>query len=208
MGRVRVLSVRTDMKESRRCPWCGDDPLYVAYHDTEWGVPERDSQRLFAKLVLDGAQAGLAWITILRKREGYYRAFDGLNPEAMARYSDAKLGELMLDSGIVRNRLKIWGARQNAQAYLRMEGAGQDFSEFLWGFVDGMPVQNRWRSMGEVPATSAASDALSKALRKAGFTFVGSTIVYAFMQAVGMVNDHLVGCPRRAACGRLGKEGL
>ncbi len=186
-----------------RCPWCGDDPLYVSYHDSEWGVPERDSQRLFAKLLLDGAQAGLAWITILRKREGYYRAFEGFDPEIMAAYSDAKLAELMLDPGIVRNRLKIKAARQNAQAYLRLRESGIDFSEFLWGFVGGQPLRNRWKSMSEIPATSAESDAMSKALKKAGFTFVGSTIVYAFMQAVGLVNDHLVSCPRHQACAAL-----
>ncbi|WP_416456044.1 DNA-3-methyladenine glycosylase I [Saccharophagus degradans] len=188
---------------AQACPWCGSDPIYVHYHDTEWGVPEYDNQALLAKLILDGAQAGLSWITILKKRDGYYRAFDQFNPEKMARYTDAKLEKLMLDDGIVRNRLKIKSARQNAQAYLRiMKNGGpngeKDFSEFLWSFVGGQPIQNNYHSMSDVPAYSLEAEAMSKALKKAGFNFVGPTIVYAFMQAVGMVNDHLVSCPRHA----------
>ncbi len=187
---------RVSKNEESRCPWCGDDPLYVEYHDTEWGVPERDSQQLFAKLILDGAQAGLSWITILRKREGYLKAFDGLDPAKMARFSDARLEKLMDDPGIVRNRLKIQSARRNARAYMRLKDEGIDFSEFLWGFVGGKPIQNRWKTMEEVPTVSAEAEAMSKALKKAGFNFVGPTIVYAFMQAVGMVNDHLTTCFR------------
>ena len=186
-----------------RCPWCGNDSLYVSYHDTEWGVPVRDSQALFAKLILDGAQAGLSWITILRKREGYYRAFANLEPVKLARFTDQKLEKLMLDPGIVRNRLKISSVRQNAQAYLALEKQGIDFSEFLWSFVGGKPIQNRLESMAEAPTTSPEAEAMSKALKKAGFNFVGPTIVYAFMQAVGMVNDHLITCPRHKACAKL-----
>lgn len=188
---------------TQACPWCGSDPIYVSYHDTEWGVPEYDNQALLAKLILDGAQAGLSWITILKKRDGYYRAFDQFNAEKMARYTDKKLEKLMLDEGIVRNRLKIKSARQNAQAYLQiMKNGGpngeKDFSEFLWSFVGGKPIQNNPHSMSDVPAFSPEAEAMSKALKKAGFNFVGPTIVYAFMQAVGMVNDHLITCPRHA----------
>ncbi len=183
-----------------RCSWCGDDPLYVTYHDTEWGIPERNSQALFGKLILDGAQAGLSWITILRKRENYLEAFDGFDPVKVARYSDAKLETLMNNPGIVRNRLKILSARGNARAFLRMRNQGIDFSEFLWDFVGGKPIQNAWKSMDELPATSPEAEAMSKALKKEGFNFVGPTIVYAFMQAVGMVNDHLLDCFRHGEC--------
>ena len=183
-----------------RCPWCGDDPLYVQYHDEEWGVPIYDDRLLFAKLILDGAQAGLSWITILRKRENYWAAFDQFDPEKIARYDEAKIGELLQNPGIVRNRLKVQSAVKNAQGYLAiMENEGS-FSRFLWQFVDGEPIQNRWQTMAEVPAQTAVSQALSKALKRHGFSFVGPTIVYAFMQAVGMVNDHLVTCFRHEAC--------
>ena len=183
-----------------RCPWCGDDPLYVRYHDEEWGVPVYDDRLLFAKLILDGAQAGLSWITILRKRENYWAAFDQFDPEKIARYDEAKIGELLQNPGIVRNRLKVQSAVKNAQGYLAiMENEGS-FSRFLWQFVDGEPIQNRWQTMAEVPAQTAVSQALSKALKRHGFSFVGPTIVYAFMQAVGMVNDHLVTCFRHEAC--------
>ncbi|MCW5750642.1 MAG: DNA-3-methyladenine glycosylase I [Alphaproteobacteria bacterium] len=180
-----------------RCGWVGvKDPLYVHYHDTEWGVPEWDDRALFEKLLLDGFQAGLSWITILRKRDNFRRAFDGFAPERMARYRDARLEKLMQDPGIVRNRAKIEGARANARAYLEIMARDGSFSRFLWRFVDGRPKVNRWREMRQVPTDTVESQAMSKALRQAGFTFVGPTITYAFMQAVGMVNDHLVTCFR------------
>lgn len=179
-----------------RCQWCLGSEIYVRYHDEEWGVPEHDDQRLFAKLILDGAQAGLSWITILKKREGYYQAFDGLDPEKMARYSEAKMAALMNDPGIVRNRLKIAAAVTNARAYLKLREEVGSFDAYLWGFVGGRPIRNAWNSMKEIPATSRESDAMCKDLRKRGFKFVGSTICYAFMQAVGMVNDHRVDCFR------------
>ena len=186
------------MTELIRCPWCGTDPLYVQYHDEEWGVPVYDDQVLFAKLILDGAQAGLSWITILRKRENYYRAFDNFDPVRMAAYDEAKIAALLADPGIVRNRLKIRAAVQNAQAYLRIQAEEGGFSVFLWQFVGGCPIQNNWRTLADFPAKTAESEAMSKALRRRGFNFVGPTICYAFMQAVGMVNDHTVDCFRYA----------
>lgn len=183
----------------KRCSWCGDDPLYQQYHDEEWGVPIWDSRELFEKLVLDGAQAGLSWITILRKREGYRKAFDNFDPDKMARYTDKKLEKLMQNPDIVRNRLKINSARQNARAYLAIQET-DDFSRFLWDFVGGAPLQHRRKTMADIPAATAESEAMSKALKKAGFNFVGPTIVYAFMQAVGMVNDHVTSCHRHAVC--------
>jgi DNA-3-methyladenine glycosylase I len=180
-----------------RCPWPGADPLYVHYHDTDWGVPEHDDRALFEKLLLDGFQAGLSWITILRKRDNFRRAFDGFDPEVMARYGPDKLAALMQDPGIVRNRAKVEASVRSAQAFLAIREK-QGFSAFLWDFVDGAPVQNAFRSSKEVPAETEVSRRMSKALRQAGFNFVGPTIVYAFMQAVGMVNDHLVGCHRHA----------
>lgn len=188
------------MMKTKRCSWCGEDPLYVRYHDTEWGIPEYNRKALFGKLILDGAQAGLSWITILRKRENYLKAFDGFDPIKMARYSDSKLEELLLDPGIVRNRLKIASARRNAQAYLRLKYRGVNFSDYLWDFVDGKPIQNTWKSMDELPTTSPEAIAMSQSLKKEGFNFVGPTIVYAFMQAVGMVNDHLTSCFRHSEC--------
>ena len=187
-----------------RCGWCGDDALYVRYHDTEWGVPLKDDRALFEFLVLEGAQAGLAWITVLRKREGYRTAFDDFDPAKVARYSDAKLERLLQNPGIIRNRLKIKSARRNAQAFLAVQEEWGSFSDYIWNFVDGRPIQNRWRSLAEVPASTALSDSISKDLRKRGFNFVGSTIVYAHMQATGMVNDHLVDCFRHEECRRLG----
>lgn len=184
--------------KTERCTWCGSDPLYVAYHDEEWGVPVYNSEDLFAKLILDGAQAGLSWITILRKREGYYKAFDGLNPYLMARYSDKKIEKILQNPDIVRNRLKVQSAVKNAKAFVKMQKEGQDFSEFLWQFVGGKTIQNNWKASRQVPAVTAEAEAMSKALKKAGFNFVGPTIVYAFMQAVGMVNDHVLSCPRHA----------
>ena len=183
-----------------RCPWPKLDPLYVAYHDQEWGVPELDDRALYEKLVLDGFQAGLSWITILRKRENFRRAFDGFEPEKIARYTARKIERLMQDEGIVRNRMKIEGAVMSARAWLAIMEKEGSFSTLLWDFVDGRPKVNRFRSTRQVPAETAISRALSKELSGRGFRFVGPTIVYAFMQAVGMVNDHLVKCHRHAAC--------
>ena len=179
-----------------RCRWPGNHPLYLAYHDREWGVPVRDDQQLFEMLQLEGAQAGLSWITILRKRENYRRAFDGFDPEKIARYTPAKIERLMADEGIVRNRLKIEGVVASAKAYLAMRKEGLTLSKFLWDFVDGKPIVNRLKPGGPIPAETEISQAMSKALKQRGFKFVGPTIVYAFMQAVGMVNDHLVTCYR------------
>jgi DNA-3-methyladenine glycosylase I len=178
-----------------RCPWPQQDPLYVAYHDKEWGVPEFDDRALFEKLLLDGFQAGLSWITILRKRENFRRAFDGFRPEKIARYTPAKIERLMQDAGIVRNRLKIEGAVKSARAYLEvMENGG--FSRLLWDHLDGKPKVNAFRSIRQIPAETALSRTISKELAQRGFKFCGPTIVYAFMQATGMVNDHLVTCFR------------
>ena len=189
-------------KTVARCGWCGDDALYVKYHDEEWGVPLKDDRALFEFLVLEGAQAGLAWITVLRKREGYRAAFDGFDPAKVARYSDAKLARLLKDSRIIRNRLKVFSARRNAQAFLAVQEEWGSFSSYIWHFVDGRPIQNRWRTLAEVPARTDLSDRISKDLSKRGFNFVGSTIVYAHMQATGMVNDHLVECFRHQECQR------
>ncbi|GIK80094.1 MAG: DNA-3-methyladenine glycosylase I [Pseudorhodoplanes sp.] len=183
-----------------RCPWPKDDPLYVAYHDEEWGVPEYDDRALFEKLVLDGFQAGLSWITILRKRENFRRAFDGFAPERIARYNARKKAALMADAGIVRNRAKIEGAVLSARSWLDIMEKENGFSHFLWDFVDGRPRVNRFRSTAQVPAETPLSRKISKELSARGFKFVGPTIVYAFMQAVGMVNDHLVACHRHDAC--------
>lgn len=187
-------------KSITRCAWCGDDPLYIAYHDNEWGVPEYDSNTLFEFLLLEGAQAGLSWITILRKRENYRQAFDGFDPEKMARYTQRDIQRLLENKGIVRNRLKIESAINNARCYLNIEAPGRSFSDYLWSFVDGRPVQNHYKSMADIPATSPVSMQMSKTLKKDGFKFVGSTICYAQMQATGMVNDHIVACHRHKAC--------
>lgn len=185
-----------------RCPWCGTDPLYVAYHDTEWGVPERDSRALFEKLVLDGFQAGLAWITILRKREQFRRAFGGFDPRVIATWGEPEVARLLADAGIVRHRGKIEATIGNARAWEAIEDR-EGFSNFLWRHVEGRPLQNRWSDIAQVPAETAQSRAMSKALKSAGFRFCGPTIVYAFMQATGMVNDHLVTCPRHGAVAAL-----
>ena len=182
-----------------RCQWCGEDPLYVRYHDEEWGVPVHDDRTLFEFLVLEGAQAGLSWITVLRKREHYRAVLDDFDPARILRYPDSKLDALLADPGVIRNRLKIASLRLNAHAFLEIQAAQGSFSNYVWGFVDGRPLQNRRRAMGEVPARTAQSDALSKDLARRGFKFVGSTIMYAFMQAVGMVNDHTVECFRHRA---------
>jgi DNA-3-methyladenine glycosylase I len=183
-------------KEISRCPWAGTDPLYVAYHDREWGVPVFDDRKLFEFLILEGAQAGLSWITILKRREGYRRAFAAFDSEKVARFSKKKAEALMGDAGIIRNRLKIKSAISNAKAFLAVQEEFGSFSKYQWGFVDGVPVRNKWDDIRQLPASTPLSDAFSKDLKKRGFTFVGSTIVYAHMQAVGMVNDHLVGCFR------------
>jgi DNA-3-methyladenine glycosylase I len=186
-----------------RCPWPRQDPLYVAYHDEEWGVPEYDDRALFEKLLLDGFQAGLSWITILRKRDNFRRAFDGFAPEKMARYTPKKIEKLMLDPGIVRNRLKIEGATASARAFLEIMENGEGFSRLLWDLAGGRPKVNRFRSIAQVPAETAVSRRISKELASRGFKFCGPTIVYAFMQAVGMVNDHLASCHRHAALAKL-----
>jgi len=182
-----------------RCAWAGSDPLYQAYHDEEWGVPEYDARPLWEKLVLDGFQAGLAWITILRKREAFRLAFDGFDPAVVARYGEADVARLMGDAGIVRSRAKIAAAIAGARVFEDMRERGEDFSAFLWDIAGGKPKVNRWRSMADVPAQTEVSVAMSKALRARGFNFVGPVIVYAFMQATGMVNDHLVSCPQHRA---------
>ncbi len=189
----------------KRCPWPKADPLYIAYHDQEWGVPEYDDRALYEKLMLDGFQAGLSWITILRKREAFRRAFDGFVPEKIVRYRPAKIERLMRDAGIVRNRAKIEGAVLSARAWIDAMENGPGFSKLLWDFVDGRPKINHYRSSGQVPAETAVSRAMSKELSRCGFKFCGPTIVYAFMQAVGMVNDHLVGCYRHGAVQKLAK---
>ncbi len=179
-----------------RCSWAGTDPLYVAYHDAEWGVPEHDDRRLFEMLVLEGAQAGLSWLMILRRREGYRRAFDGFDPRIVAAYDERKVAELLTDAGIVRNRLKILAAIRNAQKFLEVQQEFGSFAAYQWRFVGGRPKKNAWRTLQEIPARTVESDTLSKDLSKRGFKFVGSTICYAHMQAVGMVNDHVVDCFR------------
>jgi DNA-3-methyladenine glycosylase I len=192
--------------EKPRCAWPkASNALYVRYHDTEWGVPEHDDRALFEKLVLDGAQAGLSWETILNKREGYRRAFEGFVPEKVARFTPRKVEALMIDPGIVRNRLKITSAIGNAQAFLALQEKESSFDRWLWAFVDGAPVQNRWDGTRSIPASTKVSDAISKELKRLGFRFVGTTIVYAYMQAIGMVNDHLVTCFRHAECARLAR---
>ena len=179
-----------------RCTWCGHDPLYVAYHDTEWGVPVRDESALFERLILEGAQAGLAWITILRKREGYRTAFDGFDAGRIARYGDEDRARLLSDASIVRNRLKVDAAIGNARALLALHERGESLNALLWNSVDGQPVVNHWRHMTDCPSSTPLSDQLSRQLAERGFRFVGSTIIYAWMQSVGVVNDHLVDCFR------------
>ena len=184
---------------SARCPWAEKDPLYHPYHDDEWGVPSHDDRHLFEMLILEGAQAGLSWLTILRKRESYRRAFDGFEPARVARYTEKRREKLLADPGIVRNRQKVAAAVTNARAFLAVAAEHGSFDRYLWSFVGGRPRQNRFRELAEVPARTPESDALSKDLGKRGFKFVGSTICYAYMQAVGLVNDHLASCPRHAA---------
>ena len=187
---------------NKRCDWCGQDPLYVAYHDQEWGVPEFDSRALWEKLVLDGFQAGLSWITILRKRENFQSAFKGFVPEEIATWGEQEVQVLLKDAGIIRHRGKIEATIGNARAWIRLQEK-DGFDQFLWRYVDGQPLQNSWRRMSEVPAQTDLSVAISRDLKKNGFKFCGPTIVYAFMQAVGMVNDHLIDCPRHGAVARM-----
>jgi DNA-3-methyladenine glycosylase I len=187
----------------QRCPWPKEDPLYIAYHDKEWGVPEFDDRALYEKLVLDGFQAGLSWITILRKRDNFRRAFDDFQPEKIARYQKRKIESLMKDAGIIRNRAKIEGAVSSARAWLEIMESSPGFSTLLWGYVDGKPKLNKFRTTRQVPAETPLSQKISKDLVARGFKFVGPTIVYAFMQAVGMVNDHLVTCHRYAPLAKL-----
>jgi DNA-3-methyladenine glycosylase I len=190
---------------AKRCPWPREDLLYIAYHDQEWGVPEYDDRALYEKLVLDGFQAGLSWIIILRKRENFRRAFDGFLPEKIARYRAAKIERLMRDEGIVRNRAKIEGTILSARAWIDVMENGPGFAKLLWNFVDGRPKINRYKTMAQVPAETATSRAMSKELSQRGFKFCGPTIVYAFMQAVGMVNDHLITCHRHQDCAKLAR---
>ena len=181
------------------CPWCTGFDLYRQYHDQEWGVPLKDDRALFELLILEGAQAGLSWSTVLKKREHYRLVFDGFQPAIIACYDEAKVAALLADPGIIRNRAKVAATIQNAKAFLAIKESGQSFSDFLWQFVDGTPIQNNWVNMGEVPTSTPQAVAMSKALQKAGFKFVGPTICYAFMQASGIVNDHLVSCTQHAA---------
>ncbi|GAA5525828.1 DNA-3-methyladenine glycosylase 1 [Microbulbifer aestuariivivens] len=184
----------------QRCGWCLSTPLYQQYHDEEWGRPVTDDARLFEFLILEGAQAGLAWITVLNKRENYRRLFDGFDADKIARYRPAKIERLLQDAGIIRNRRKVEAVVKNARAYLALRERGQTLADFLWQFTDGRVVVNRPRSLADIPATTPVSDAMSRALKKAGFSFVGSTIMYAHMQATGMVNDHLLNCPAQRRC--------
>ena len=190
----------------RRCEWCGSNPLYVAYHDEEWGVPVHDDQRLFEMLVLEGAQAGLSWLTILKKREDYRKAFDAFDPERIAVYSEGEIERLLANPGIVRNRLKIESVIRNARGVLKIRKEFGSLDSFLWRYVDGIPRQNACTSMAELPTRTDQSDLMSKDLKQRGFNFVGPTICYAFMQAVGMVNDHVVGCFRRNEVKKLAQQ--
>lgn len=194
------------MRKTTRCGWCGADPVYLAYHDTEWGVPMHDDRVLFEMLLLEGAQAGLSWLTILKKRENYRKAFSGFNPAKMAAYSERDVLRLLANPGIVRNRLKIEAAIKNARGVLAIVEEFGSLDAFLWRYVDGRPLQNKWKKLADLPVRTVQSDALSKDLKRRGLNFVGSTICYSFMQAVGMVNDHLVACFRHAEVKRLSRE--
>lgn len=195
------------MTDRHRCAWAGTDPRMIAYHDDEWGVPVHDDRRFFEFMILEGAQAGLSWSTILNKRANYRAAFADFDPARVARFSEARLAKLLADPGLVRNRLKVAGARQNAQAFLKVQQAFGSFDAYVWRFVGGAPKANAWRSLRAVPASTAESDALSRDLKRRGFTFVGSTICYAFMQATGLVNDHVVDCFRHAEIAQPGRAG-
>ena len=184
------------MPDRTRCPWPGRDPLYMDYHDREWGVPLRDDRKLFELLVLESAQAGLSWITILRRREGYRRAFEGFDPQVVARYGEARIASLLEDPGIIRNRKKVESAVSNARAFLGIQEAFGSFSSYLWDFVDGEPVVNNWEEMGSVPAKTPLSETISRDMKSRGFSFFGPVACYAFLQSAGLVNDHLAGCFR------------
>ena len=205
MPAPRILESIRHADGLSRCPWPGTDPLYVAYHDQEWGVPEWDDRALFEKLILDGFQAGLSWITILRKREAFRLAFDGFDPQKIARYGEKKFAALMADPGIVRNRAKVEAAPGLARVYLELQ-AKDGFARHLWGFVDGRPLAPKRQTLRDIPPAGPEAEAMSKDLKQRGAKFVGPTIVYAFMQAVGMVNDHLADCHRCAACAGLGQK--
>ena len=185
--------------ESQRCPWCGDDPLYVDYHDNEWGVPVYDDDTLFEFLILETFQAGLSWITVLRKRENFRKAFDQFDYKKIAKYSEKKIASLLEDPGIIRNKLKVRATVSNAQAFMNVQKEFGSFSNYIWGFTNGKPIKNAFKTLAEIPANTPLSDTISKDLKKRGFKFVGTTVVYAHMQATGMVNDHLVSCPRYGA---------
>jgi len=199
------MAKRNDRTEMARCPWAKSD-LYVQYHDREWGVPVHDDRLLFEFLILEGAQAGLSWETILNKRENYRAAFDHFDPALVAKYGQKKRNRLLSDAGIVRNRLKIEAAIQNAKLFLAVQDEFGSFDEYIWGFIGNEPKQNTWESIKEVPAKTPESDAMNKDLKRRGFKFVGSTICYAFMQAVGMVNDHLAGCFRHGELSRTARK--
>jgi len=188
----------------KRCGWCGTDELYVAYHDEEWGVPVWDDQTLFEFIILEGAQAGLSWSTILNKREGYRRLYDGFDPQIVAGYDEGKRSELLSDPAVVRNRAKVAASIGNAQAFLEVQAEFGTFSDYIWAFTDGQPIQNAWKTLSEIPAKTDLAETISKDLKKRGFKFVGPTIIYAHMQATGMVNDHLVSCFRHAEVEALG----
>ena len=200
---LSTMPEKPDVHTSGRCPWCGDTPLYQAYHDTEWGVPLHDDRALFELLILEGAQAGLSWLTVLKKREGYRAAFDHFDARKIARYNDRKVAELLANPGIVRNRLKVAATIQNAKVLLELQKESGGFDRYLWSFVGGKPIQNSRKSMTDLVPKTRESDAMSKDLLKRGFKFVGSTICYAFMQAAGLVNDHLVTCPRHREVAKL-----
>jgi DNA-3-methyladenine glycosylase I len=182
------------MNEKIRCPWAGNIPIYIDYHDNEWGRPVHDDLKLFEMLILEGMQAGLSWLTVLKKREAFRQAFDGFDPDIVAAYSDKKIQELMTNEGIIRNRLKINAAVSNARAFLQIVKEYGSFDKFIWGYVENAPITNHWEKMSDMPASTPLSDRISKDLKKLGFRFVGSTIIYSFMQAVGMVNDHITEC--------------
>ncbi|UCD66120.1 MAG: DNA-3-methyladenine glycosylase I [Deltaproteobacteria bacterium] len=184
------------MTHKKRCDWLTEDTTYIAYHDTEWGVPVHDERKLFEMLILEGSQAGLSWLTVLKRRETYRAAYDGFDPNKIAQWDHNKIENLLQDPGIIRNRLKVEAARTNAQAFIKVVREFGSFDSFIWSFVNNSPIHNSWKKMKEIPATTTESDKMSKALKKRGFKFVGSTICYAFMQAVGMVNDHTIDCFR------------
>ncbi|MCF7973582.1 MAG: DNA-3-methyladenine glycosylase I [Phycisphaerae bacterium] len=192
----------------KRCEWCGSDPLYVAYHDEDWGVPVHDDRLLFEFLILEGAQAGLSWLTILKKRENYRKAFHAFDVERIAKYTEADVARLLADAGIVRNRLKVESAIKNARGVLDIQGEYGSLDSYLWRYVDGTPSENAWKSIAEIPAKTKLSDTMSRDLKKRGFNFVGSTICYAFMQAVGMVNDHTTDCFRHKEVKRLSQPNV